>query len=173
MSKYSFKWEMIGDIEIGRPNLGHQTSVAAYRLMQYCLRDAIEQNFGPEKADEIFDLAGQRAGEVLYDEFITRKESLNEFLLDLKDILMGMGIGILRVEQADAETGEFVLTISEDLDCSGVPETGEVLCTFDAGFVRAVLEAFTGSKYDVKEIDCWSTGEKTCRFKAVLAGEKR
>lgn len=168
MSKYGFKWEMIGDIEIGRPNFGHQTSVAAYRLMQYCLRDAIERKVGTEMTDEIFADAGLLAGQVLFHEFIEDKETLNAFLLDLKDLLVGMGIGILRVEKADLETGEFILTVSEDLDCSGVPETGEALCTFDEGFIKGIFEAFTGKTYQVEEIDCWSTGEKTCRFKAVV-----
>jgi hypothetical protein len=33
-----------------------------------------------------------------------------------------MSIGILRVENADPAAGTFVFTISEDLDCSGLPE---------------------------------------------------
>jgi predicted hydrocarbon binding protein len=26
------------------------------------------------------------------------------------------------------------------------------------------VESFTGQPYDVKEIDCWCTGDRTCRF---------
>jgi predicted hydrocarbon binding protein len=108
------------------------------------------------------------AGKAIYNQYIAGKEDLNSFLMTFKEILLDMGIGIVRIEKADSETGEFVLTVSEDLDCSGVPETGESICTFDEGFIKAILEAFSGKHYDVKEVDCWSTGEKTCRFRAVI-----
>ncbi len=32
-----------------------------------------------------------------------------------------LGIGIFRVESADYEKGSFVVTVAEDLDCSGIP----------------------------------------------------
>ena len=38
---YQFKWQDIGDIEKGRPNLGNLMNVAVYRLMQYTLRDVL------------------------------------------------------------------------------------------------------------------------------------
>ena len=41
--KYEFKWELLGDIEKGRPNLGNTTRLEVYRLMQYTLRDVLEQ----------------------------------------------------------------------------------------------------------------------------------
>jgi len=86
-------------------------------------------------------------------------------------VLREMGIGVLRVEKADAERGEFVVTVSEDLDCSGLPETGDAVCTFDEGFIAALLESYTGRPFKVKEVDCWCTGDRTCRFIAkVVAG---
>ncbi|MBS7525549.1 4-vinyl reductase [Fusibacter paucivorans] len=172
MQKYAFKWAMLGDIEKGRPNLGGTTTVATYRLMQYCLRDAMEKHVGAEVTDQIFQEAGMLAGAAVYNQFIAGNQELNPFLMALKDILLDLGIGIVRVEKADAETGELILTVSEDLDCSGVPETGESVCTFDEGFIKAVLESFSGRNYDVKEIDCWSTGEKTCRFRAVIIDDE-
>ena len=35
------------------------------------------------------------------------------------------------------------------------------------GFIAALLESFTGKKFTVKEIDCWCTGDRTCRFEAI------
>jgi hypothetical protein len=32
---YNFTWKDLGDIQVGRPNLGPETQVAVYRLMQY------------------------------------------------------------------------------------------------------------------------------------------
>lgn len=78
-----------------------------------------------------------------------------------------MGIGILRVEEEDLSNGRLVLTVSEDLDCSGLPELSYEFCTYDEGFIAALLESFTGIRFQVKEIDCWCTGDRTCRFLAV------
>jgi hypothetical protein len=75
-------------------------------------------------------------------------------------------MGILRIEQADMKKGELVLTVSEDLVCSGLPEEGYEICTYDEGFISALLENFSGKPFIVKEIDCWCTGARTCRFSA-------
>lgn len=79
-----------------------------------------------------------------------------------------MGIGILRVEKANIEEGSFILTVSEDLDCSGLPELGYEICTYDEGFITGLLESFTSRKFKVKEVDCWCTGDRTCRFTAEM-----
>jgi uncharacterized protein len=47
----------------------------------------------------------------------------------------GQAIGILRIEKADMEHMEFTVTVAEDLDCSGLPFTDEVLCKYDEGFI--------------------------------------
>jgi uncharacterized protein len=98
---------------------------------------------------------------------MTPTDDLNEFIRQLHQVLIDLGIGILRVEKADLESGELQLTISEDLDCSGLPDIDEVVCTYDEGFIAGLLESFTGTAFKVKEIDCWCTGDRTCRFSAV------
>jgi hypothetical protein len=40
--KYPFTWDLLGDLDNGRPNLGRSTRVEVYRLMQFCLRDVLE-----------------------------------------------------------------------------------------------------------------------------------
>jgi predicted hydrocarbon binding protein len=69
------------------------------------------------------------------------------------------------MEKLDNETGEIVLTVGEDLDCSGLPVTGETVCSYDEGFLAGVLEAYTGTAYNVREVDCWASGARVCRFK--------
>jgi uncharacterized protein len=44
--KYAFSWDLIGDITMGRPNLGNQTRLEVYRLMQLTFRDILEQRYG-------------------------------------------------------------------------------------------------------------------------------
>jgi predicted hydrocarbon binding protein len=77
-------------------------------------------------------------------------------------------VGILRFEKSDTQEMDFTLTVSEDLDCSGLPVSGVAVCAYDEGFIAGVFGTYTGREFDVKEIDCWATGERTCRFRAVL-----
>lgn len=164
--KYLFSWDLLGDIATGRPNLGNKTRLEVYRLMQFAFKDVIEQHVGSDKTDQIFFEAGELAGKEFYKHMLTPTTDLNDFVRQLQEAFRDMGIGILRIEQADMDKGEIVLTVSEDLDCSGMPELGYERCTFDEGFIAALLESFSGKQFVVKEIDCWCTGDRTCRFSA-------
>ncbi len=166
--KYRFSWDLIGDIELGRPNLGPTTRIEVYRLMQYMFRDVLEENFGTQKTDELFYAAGKKAGQEIYRQFCQDAKELNSFIGILQKLLKDMGIGILRVESADEQKGSFVITVAEDLDCSGLPELDYEICTFDEGFICGLMESFTGKPFKVKEIDCWCTGDRTCRFSANI-----
>ena len=165
--KYIFSWDLLGDILKGSPNLGNQTRLEVYRLMQFAFRDVIEQHVGTEKTDQIFYQAGALAGPEFYANMLTPTQDLNEFVRQLQQVLKDLAIGILRIEKADMEKGELVLTISEDLDCSGLPELDYEICTYDEGFIASLLEGFSGTAFNVKEIDCWCTGDRTCRFTAT------
>lgn len=166
--KYKFSWDMLGNIAEGRPNLGPNTRLEVYRLMQYAFRDVIEQHVGTEQTDQIFFDAGKLAGEEFCQKLFTDIKDFNEFIKSLQETLRDMGIGILRIEEADLEKGSLVLTVSEDLDCSGLPDLGYEVCTYDEGFIAGLLETFTGTPFKVKEIDCWCTGDRTCRFSAEI-----
>jgi predicted hydrocarbon binding protein len=95
--------------------------------------------------------------------------SLDAFVRKIQDLMKEMSIGILRIEKADLENGTLVLTVAEDLDCSGLPELDYEICVYDEGFISGLLESYTGKKFTVKEIDCWCTGDRTCRFRAEVA----
>ncbi|GFE62748.1 V4R domain-containing protein [Geobacter sp. AOG2] len=164
--KYEFSWDLLGDLKLGRPNLGPNTRLEVYRLMQFCFRDVIEKAHGTGEADRIFYEAGYLAGRHFYTNLIEPAHNLNEFLGKLQMLLMELRIGILRIEETDLEKGYFVITVSEDLDCSGLPEKDYEICTYDEGFIAALLESFTGKRFKVKEVDCWCTGDRTCRFTA-------
>lgn len=168
----AFKWEMLGDIELGRPNLGPKVELSTYRLMQYTLRDVLIKEVGVKKADKIFYDAGDLSGREFYRNLITKKDNLNEFIDELQMLMKDLKIGILRMESADLEKMEIVLTVAEDLDCSGLPVSDEQICTYDEGFIRGLLWEHTGKNFKVKEIDCWCSGDRVCRFKATQDQEK-
>lgn len=159
-----FQWSMLGDIQEGRPNLGPMVHVSVYRLMQYTLRDILILNSGVEEADRIFFEAGKKAGEEFCRNVLCQKGDINAMLTELEQIMRELGIGILRVESADLDKGTFVITVAEDLDCSGIPVCSEDVCIYDEGFIAGLLLAYTGKDFDVKEVDCWGSGDRICRF---------
>ena len=120
--QYEFSWDFIGDIAQGRPNLGNMTRIEVYRLFQYTLRDVLEQSYGTEEADRLLYRAGFLAGTELCKKFVGRCESLEEFVKKVEALLIDLKIGVLRIEEMQRDTARFVLTVAEDLDCSGLPE---------------------------------------------------
>lgn len=161
-----FDWSMIGNIGEGRPNLGNTMDVSVYRLMQFTLRDVLIKNYDAETADRIFYEAGRHAGKEFCKELITRQDNFNEFVVELQELLKTLKIGILRIEEADLDKMAFTLTVAEDLDCSGLPASDETICTYDEGFISGLLSQYTGKDFKAKEIDCWCSGDRVCRFKA-------
>lgn len=159
-----FDWSMLGNIVDGRPNLGSTMNVAVYRLMQFTLRDVLIQEFDTATAERIYYRAGELAGRELFKNLITQKTDFGAFIKELQDLLASLKIGILRVEKSDMGKMEFTLTVEEDLDCSGLPVTDETICTYDEGFISGLLFEFTGTKFTVKEVDCWCSGGRVCRF---------
>lgn len=160
----TFTWSALGDITKGRPNLGTQLPVAVYRIFEYAMFDVLTHKFGLEEGQELFRQAGHTAGMEFAKNVLAITLEPTAFFADLAEKLFALKIGILRVEKFDPTEGSFILTVGEDLDCSGLPPTGEMVCNYDEGFLAGIMEAYSKEKYEVKEIDCWSSGAKTCRF---------
>ena len=165
---YSFKWADLGDINLGRPNLGNSTHVAVYRLMQYSLRSVLNNHLGGQDAAELFYKAGFLAGREFCVNMLNTSLDFPCFVAQLQNTLKEMNIGILRIEKADLEKLELIMVVTEDLDCSGLPITDETVCDYDEGFIAGILNVYTGKTFQVKEVDCWSKGDRVCRFEAKL-----
>ena len=159
-----FSWNDLGDVNEGRPNLGPNCTVLGYRLLQYTLRDELIRQFGVEKGREVFVNAGRRAGEEFCKEILDTSLDFSQFVADLQEKLKDYLIGIVRVEKADLDSLSFTLTVAEDLDCSGLPVSDETVCEYDEGFIAGILNTYTGKEFAVKEVDCWASGDRVCRF---------
>ncbi|MGN0720516.1 MAG: hypothetical protein ACI4LZ_01005, partial [Anaerovoracaceae bacterium] len=61
-SHHVFTWDKLGDIKGGREDLGEEVPVLVYRLMEYSMNNVLFDEFGEEKADELFRKAGHLAG---------------------------------------------------------------------------------------------------------------
>ena len=153
----------------GRENIGNMLPVFVYRLFQFTMRDELTREFGKEKTVDILRKAGYAAGTFFAENLLDRKLPFNEFVAQLCENLEKYKIGILRIEKTDEETGKIVLTVSEDADCSGLPILGETVCNYDEGFLAGIAEAYNNKKYIVREIDCWASGAKVCRFEGKVA----
>jgi predicted hydrocarbon binding protein len=164
---YRFHWDDLGDIELGRPNLGQQMPVTVYRLAQYTMREALAQRYGDEQAGDVLREAGWIAGREFCLHMLDRGQPLNPFIAELQGRLKEHGIGVLRVERANADRLVFTLTVSEDLDCSGLPVSGSTVCDYDEGFIAGIFHAYTGRGFSAREVDCWATGDRTCRFEVT------
>ncbi len=163
-----FTWDNIGDVIDGRQNLGEDMPVFVYRLFQFTIKDELAKRYGNDAPIEIFRNAGDLAGREFANKLLDLSLDFNEFIAHLQKTLEDSKIGVLRIEKFDPETGEAILTVSEDLDCSGLPVTGETVCNYDEGFIAGILKAYTKKNYVVTEIDCWATGSRVCRFEAKI-----
>ncbi|MDR3289162.1 MAG: 4-vinyl reductase [Peptococcaceae bacterium] len=161
-----FSWDNLGDIGEGRKNLGVDMPVVVYRLFQYTLRDILAREYGSETAAELYRAAGHLAGTEMAKNLLDLSGDFDYFIANLQSQLHKLKIGILQIEKADMDTLSFTLTVGEDLDCSGLPVTDETICDYDEGFIAGILETYTGKPFIVKEIDCWASGDRTCRFTA-------
>lgn len=162
--RYAFSWDFVGNVHDGRPNLGNNARIEVYRLFQYTMRDIVEARYGTAASEEIMRESGKLAGRKFCERFVGRRERFDDFVAAVQKALLDFGIGILRVESANYETSHFTLTVAEDLDCSGLPDMEHTVCHYDEGFLAGVLFAQTGTEFDVREVDCWCTGDRTCRF---------
>lgn len=159
-----FSWGRMGDIQEGRPTLGDEMPVAVYRLQQQAFMSTLVRNVGVVKADHFFIEAGRLAGSEFAMHKMVLEETPEVFIQHLKEVLFDLKIGVLNLEHFDIGTGNMAVTISNDLDCSGIANADRPICKFDEGFLAGILGAYTGECYHFEEIDCWSTGANTCRF---------
>lgn len=163
-----FSWNKLGNIKEGRGDLGEEVPVLVYRLLEYCMNHVLAEEYGVEQANELLRKAGYLAGTEFANNVLDLSVEQKAFVAQLQRVLKDLKIGILRVEQME-ENGEIILTVAQDLDCSGLPPTDEVVCNYDEGFLAGVLEAYTHKTYKVREIDCWASGDRVCRFRCARA----
>ena len=170
VSHENFSWDNLGNIKEGRGDLGEEMPVLVYRLMQFTMLDVLSKAHGLEQANEYFRQAGFLAGSEFAKNTLDLNLDFDPFIASLQKALQELKVGILRMEAFDPDSGQIILTVGQDLDCSGLPITHENVCVYDEGFISGILQAYTGKKYDVRETDCWANGDRVCRFCGDLSG---
>ena len=148
----------------GRGNLGGEIPVVVYRLLQYSMRDQLRESLGAEMQVELFRKAGYKAGCFFTESMLDTALPFHAFIASLQKKFEEYKIGVLRIESIDEKNEEIVLTVAEDVGCSGLPLLNEVVCNYEEGFIAGILSAYTGKSYKAVEVDCWATGDRVCRF---------
>jgi uncharacterized protein len=155
---------IVGDLTAGRPNLGPFVRLELYRTLLYSVKKSLEDHFGEEKAREFLNQTGNRAGQAFYRHIIGDVADLDEFTATVKTTFKNMLIGNVEFDSIDLDSGKLVITVAEDVDCSGLPNQGKEVCVFSEGLISGLLEAFTGKPFSVREASCWASGDDKCRF---------
>ena len=158
----------LGDYPNERNHMGADIPVFVYRLFQYSLKEELISRYGKETAVDLFRAGGRTAGIYFARHHLDLALPLGQFTAMLQQKLEEFKIGILRIETFDENTGQIILTVSEDADCSGLPIMGEAVCNFDEGFISGILSLYTNKNYEATEINCWALGERICRFDAHI-----
>ena len=155
--------KLIDKLQRGRINMGDVIPVGIYRLFESSMKEALDKLLGEDTCVEAFREAGRIAGGKLYQEYLREASSTVELLTMLKSLFLELKLGIVRIESVQKDE-EIILTISEDLDCSGLPVVGETVCHYDEGFLEGILQAHSNRNYEAIEVDCWAKGDRVCRF---------
>lgn len=163
-----FSWEKLGNIKEGREDLGESVPVIVYRLMEYTMNHVLAAEYGKEQADELFRKAGYLAGSEFAKNMLNLELEFDAFVAELQKLLRDLKIGILRIEEVENGGERIILTVAQDLDCSGLAPSNEVVCNYDEGFLAGILDVYTKHSYFVREIDCWSSGARVCRFQCKV-----
>lgn len=156
----------IGNLKAGRTTLGNAVSVSVYRMTVYSLRAVMREKLSVQTANEIFFEAGKMAGEVIFDNFLSSSIDEKGLFENVSTFFQKSKIGCFEVLSSRHKKREFIFTLKEDLDCSGLPSDGETKCTFDEGMISGILGKFYGEPFLTTEISCWGTGEKKCSFRS-------
>ena len=163
MSENKFKLSAIGNTD-PRNTLGSTTSVEIFRILRTALSNIIELQLGQENAKEAIYSSGLAVGGEIKKAFLSDVTELEDFAAKLKELLIGLKIGVMSIVSADVENSEFVIRVDECVSCSGTPNIGEAICDFEGGVVAGVLSDFLGKQLKAVETKCYGLGDSYCEF---------
>lgn len=158
----------VGDVQVGRGDLGDSMPVAVYRLFQTSMREALEQRYGNGEMVESLRTCGWIAGRSFAYKYLDLTASIQPFFEELCQIFLSLKIGQLEVENFTESGTQMILVVRNDLDCSGMENSNTTFCQYDEGFIAGILYEYTHKVYSVIETDCWGTGADVCRFSVKM-----
>jgi hypothetical protein len=140
-----------------RKKLGDEVNITFLRLYKSALLSA-----RVSLDDVLFD-QGYELGKRVFSEMVTG-ESLEEVLKSLAQLWEELELGT--VEILEVNDGARIM-VKDCYQCMHMPNVGKPLCATDEGIIAGVLEEKLGSRFSVKEVECWGTGKEYCEFEIV------
>jgi len=140
-----------------RPTLGDVVPIKLYRSIRLL---AFREVLGSRISAALLSVIGRSVAKKM------GIQSIPSLLSTLEDLSIGR---TTIDEQADDRV---ILSNAECVTCSGVPNIGEPLCHFEAGFIASGLEQVLGGRFKVVEINCWGLGDRICRYEAKRVAGK-
>jgi signal transduction histidine kinase len=138
-----------------RPTFGGTVPVSLYRAIRLL---SFRELFGSRLSSAMLNLAGQTVAEKL------GVSSLNDSIQALGDL------GIARAAVDEHSGNQVAVIATECATCSGMPNIGEAICSFEAGLIAGGLkDSFDGKRVKVTETNCWGLGDRVCRWEASVA----
>jgi len=136
-----------------RPTFGGTVPVSLYRAIRLL---SFRELLGSRLASAMLNLAGQNVAEKLGVD-------------GLKDTMQAFGDLEIANTVVDEESANRVsLIATECATCSGMPNIGEAICSFEAGLLAGGLRnSFDGRRVTVVETNCWGMGDRICRWEAT------
>lgn len=136
-----------------REDLGGNIDLLYMRIMRLALRET----YGGKLSAAILYEAGKSIAMSSFD--ILEINDLIEYLNQLM-------VGKTRVVETNGN--KIIFEEDECAVCSGMPDIGEALCSFESGFIAGGLSKMLDMDVFVTETKCWGMGDKVCRFEADL-----
>lgn len=135
-----------------RPTMGGSVPISLYRAVRLL---SFRELLGTKLSNAMLHLAGQTVAEKL---------GVN----GLKDATQALGDLAIAKTTVEEESGSrIVLAATECATCSGMPNIGEAICSFEAGLLAGGLrDSFDGKRVNVVETNCWGLGDRICRWEA-------
>lgn len=95
-----------------------------------------------------------------------KSDSLEDLINEIGKFWRDHRLGKMRTQVKEKDA---TLFIEDCYNCSDMPNVEKPLCSLDEGMLEGILEGRLGVKADAKEIECWGTGAKHCRFKVTIS----
>lgn len=132
---------------------GHDINLQYMRLLRISLRET----YGSKLSNALLYESGKNLA--LHNIKIKNMQGLIGYMEKLM-------LGVKRIVHMD--NNKVILEEDQCAVCSGMPKTGEALCSYESGFIAGGLSIIFNKEVKVDETKCWSLGDNVCRFEATL-----
>lgn len=136
---------------INRPEFGNMVPLELFRTIRLIgLHDSL-----PMKGKSTTNLIGKEIGKSL------PVKNLDDILKIYEDLKIGKPVVLEQTEK------KIILKMDECF-CSGLPETGDLVCDLEGAMLEGALHKITNKQIKVRETKCNVHGDTHCEYECTL-----